>query len=283
MTAASAAPIPLIIAVAPNGARRTKADHPALPMNASESARDAIQCRDAGAAMLHLHVRDGNGKHSLDAELYRQATREIRAEVGDDLIIQITTEAVGMYTPAQQMAMVRDLQPEAISTAVRELIPDEGSEAEAAQFFGWAAAENVAVQYILYDGEDVRRFSDLRHRGVIPGDALSVLYVLGRYTEGQRSAPGDLTEFLDTAQSAGASWHWSVCAFGSEEGACALKAASLGGHARVGMENNLYLDDGSRAPDNAALVQQLSDGARQLGRPIASATKAREILAQTLS
>ncbi len=76
---------PVPIAVAPNGGRRTKADHPALPMTPEELARTAAECLDAGAAMIHVHVRDRDGKHLLDAEAYRQAIGAIRAEVRDRL------------------------------------------------------------------------------------------------------------------------------------------------------------------------------------------------------
>jgi len=269
---------PLIIAVAPNGARRTKSDHPSLPMTARESAEEAALCRDAGAAMIHLHVRDDDGRHSLDAALYRDAISAIRSTVGDDLIIQVTTEAVGIYSAAEQMAMVQEVRPEAISTAVRELIPDMESETTAAAFYEWAAAEEIAVQFILYDDADVRRFADLRQRGIIPGDVVSVLYVLGRYAKDQKSRPSDLLEFLDAARDVGAEWHWSVCAFGALEGACALSAASFGGHARVGMENNLYLNNGTLAPGNAALVRQVFDGAALFGRPVATAAQARELV-----
>jgi len=246
-------------------------------MTARESAEEAALCRDAGAAMIHLHVRDGDGRHSLDADLYRDAIAAVRRAVGDDLIVQVTTEAVGVYSVAEQMAMVRDVRPEAISTAVRELIPDAASETEAAAFYEWAVRENIAVQFILYDGADLRRFDDLRRRGVIPGDVVSVLYVLGRYAKDQRSRPSDLLEFFDAARDVQAAWHWSVCAFGALEGACALSAAAFGGHARVGMENNLYLNDGSLAPGNAALVRQVFDGAALLGRPVATADQAREL------
>ncbi|HSK39616.1 MAG TPA: 3-keto-5-aminohexanoate cleavage protein, partial [Arenibaculum sp.] len=114
------------IMVAPNGARRTRADHPALPMTAGELAAAAAACLDAGASMMHVHVRDRAGRHVLDAGLYRDAFAAIRAEVGDRLVLQATTEAVGRYAPAEQMALVEDLRPEAVSMAVRELIPDAG-------------------------------------------------------------------------------------------------------------------------------------------------------------
>ena len=273
---------PVVIAVAPNGARRTKDDHPAIPLTATENAYEAAACLDAGAAMIHLHVRDKEGGHSLDADLYRNSIDEIRRAIGDKLIVQVTTEAVGIYTPAEQMEMVRKVRPEAISAAVRELVPDEAFEDLAANFFEWASCENIAVQYILYDDVDIRRFAELRRRGVLPDGPAFVLYVLGRYAKGQRSTPADLLRFLNVAAEVEADWHWSVCAFGAQEGSCAMCSVTLGGHARVGMENNLYLNDGSQTPGNAALVRQVFDGARLLSRPVADANTARELLSRII-
>ena len=90
---------PLVIAVAPNGARRGKADHPRLPLTLDEIAHEAARCREAGAAMLHLHVRDAEGRHVLDAGLYRETIAAVRCAAGADFLIQITTEAVGRYAP----------------------------------------------------------------------------------------------------------------------------------------------------------------------------------------
>jgi 3-keto-5-aminohexanoate cleavage enzyme len=259
---------PVGIMVAPNGARRTKQDHPALPMNATETAHCAAACHAAGAAMIHVHVRDAQGRHALDADLYREATAAIRREVGEGLVIQATTEAVGRYTPAEQMALVRDLRPEAVSMAVRELIPDAGAEREAASFLTWMSRERIAPQFILYSADDLARFDDLRHRGVVPDTFTDILYVLGRYTSGQQSTPRDLVPFLAAD---GARYPWTVCAFGYREHACALTAAAMGGHIRVGFENNLHLKDGTLAPDNAALVADVAAAVRALGRPLADA------------
>jgi len=79
---------------------------------------------EAGATLIHLHVRDNDGKHTLDASYYKKAIKAIRRAVGRDMVIQVTSEAVGIYTPDQQMNMVRELRPEAVSLAIRELIPD---------------------------------------------------------------------------------------------------------------------------------------------------------------
>src|ERR1700686_4246814 len=84
----------------PGGAewgRKPKADHPALPMTADELARTAAECLERGASMMHLHVRDRDGRHLLDAEAYRTAIARICQEVGDRLVLQITSESVGSY------------------------------------------------------------------------------------------------------------------------------------------------------------------------------------------
>ena len=82
---------PLVVAVAPNGARKSQQDHPALPITPEEIAREAAACAEAGAAMLHLHVRDAQGRHSLDVEAYRTAIAAVRRAVGQRMILQVTT------------------------------------------------------------------------------------------------------------------------------------------------------------------------------------------------
>ncbi|OAI61273.1 class III aminotransferase [Ralstonia solanacearum] len=270
--------LPLSIAVAPNGARKTHADHPALPITPDELAACARQCVDAGAAMLHLHVRRPDGTHSLEPDDYRLAIARVKQAVGDALVIQVTTEAVGIYSPAQQMAAVRALQPEAISAALRELVPDVAHEAEAARFFAGLAAARTAIQYILYGADDVVRYRDLRARGVLPDAPHWVLFVLGRYSAGQRSEPADLLPFLRAWADGGeltAGVPWAVCAFGPREADCALAAALLGGHVRLGFENNMALPDGRPAPDNAALVANFRRHTDALHRPLAGAAELR--------
>ena len=160
---------------------------------------------------------------------------------------------------------------------MRELVPDAASEPAAARFFQEQAERDVLVQHILYDAEDVKRFADLVARGVIPTRRASALFVLGRYTPGQQSSPGDLLPFL-------AEWRlpipWALCAFGRLEATCAVTAACLGGHVRVGFENNLHLPDGTIAPDNAALVRGFSLTAASLGMQVATPEDARELLSR---
>jgi uncharacterized protein (DUF849 family) len=240
------------IGIAPNGGRKTKADHPALPMTAGELAATAAACHAAGAAMMHVHVRDRDGRHLLDADAYRLALDAIRREVGEAMVLQITSEALGIYAAEQQMAVIRAVRPEAVSLALREFAPDAAAEPAFAAFLDWLRAERVVPQIILYTPDEPLRLDAMRQRGLIPFENIPVLFVLGRYTQGQLSEPADLLPFV--APEMPRFRHWMTCAFGAQEIACVTAAALLGGHARVGFENNLHLPDGSMASDNAASV-----------------------------
>jgi uncharacterized protein (DUF849 family) len=264
---------PLILTVAPNGAYKQAADHPAVPTTPLALAAEARRCLQAGAAMLHLHIRDAQGRHSLDVDGYREALRVVHAAVGKALVLQVTSEAAKVYAAPAQMAMVRALRPEAVSVGLRELDQPEIGAAGLADFFGWLARERVMTQVILYDLADLQRWQALRADGTVPDAPWFLLFVLGRYSAGQVSSPHDLLPFV--AAHSGPE-PWAMCAFGASELACATTAAALGGHVRVGFENNLRLKDGSVAPDNAALVRQSADMARCLGRPLATANDVRQ-------
>ena len=266
-------PHPLLITVAPNGAYKQRPDHAALPLTSAELGQTAKQCLDAGAAMIHMHIRDAQGRHSLDVQGYRDAQQAVKAAVGDDMIIQVTSEAARVYKAPEQIAMVTALQPEAVSVGLREVDQPEIGDAGLAQFFGWLAKERVMTQVIVYDVADLQRWQALRAQGVIPDAPWSLLFVLGRYSVGQTSEPRDLLPFVMAHTG---NEPWSMCAFGAGEHACATTAAALGGHVRVGFENNLLLNNGQVAPDNAALVRQVADSARVLGRSLCTAQQARE-------
>ncbi|MDX1481703.1 MAG: 3-keto-5-aminohexanoate cleavage protein [Woeseiaceae bacterium] len=247
----------LIVIAAPNGARRGKADHPALPMTAGEIATAAESLADAGVAVLHLHVRDAAGAHTLDVGRYREAIAAVRERVGDRLIIQATSEAVGRYRPDEQIAMVESLRPEAVSLALRELCPDAKSEASAGAFFRSLGPMNVWPQYILYSADDVARFDGLRRKGFFGDERPFCLLVLGRYASDLEGRLDELRAMQEAADLD--DFPWAVCCFGRQEHAAALAAAAAGGHVRLGFENNLHLADGRIASDNAALVRQFLD------------------------
>jgi uncharacterized protein (DUF849 family) len=148
---------PLLITVAPNGAYKQLKDHAALPITPQALASTAKACLDSGAAMLHIHIRDAQGRHSLDVEGYREATRVVRSAVGQEMVLQVTSEAAKVYQAAQQLAMVRSVGPEAVWIGLREIDQTDIGERGLSEFFGWLVEHQVMTQVILYDEQDLRR------------------------------------------------------------------------------------------------------------------------------
>jgi 3-keto-5-aminohexanoate cleavage enzyme len=269
-----------VLTVAPNGGRKTKADHPALPLTSDELARTAAECFERGASMIHLHVRDAEGRHCLDPEAYRATIAHICQEVGDRLVMQITSESIGRYSPAEQRAAVLKTNPEAVSLALRELAPGEADEKDFGDFLGKLRQMRIWPQIILYTPAEAERLGAMMKQGLIPFDKLAVLYVLGRFSLTRTALPRDLLPFL--APEAPRFESWSVCAFGRRETACVTAAALLGGHVRVGFENNLTLPDGARAASNAELVGAATGALEAVGLQTQTADGLREEIAATM-
>lgn len=247
-------PLPNIM-VAPNGGRRTKQDHRALPITIDEIVQCAVDCHAAGATGIHAHVRDDHGQHVLDAGLYAELLSEC-ARVVPGMQVQITTEAVGRYLPREQRILVESLRPSSVSIALREIL-QEADTAVTRRFFAFCDEAEIAVQHILYDADEVDLLKAHIADGLIPVSGLQVLHVLGRYSPGQVSSPTDLDLPLARQHSTGLQADWAVCAFGADETACLVQAVSQGGKARIGFENNLLDEHGQPAQHNAARVLEL--------------------------
>jgi 3-keto-5-aminohexanoate cleavage enzyme len=267
----------VVLTVAPNGGRKTKVDCPLLPLSADELARTAAECLERGASMIHLHVRDAEGRHCLDPEVYRATIGRICQEVGDRLVLQITSESIGRYSPAEQRAAVLKTNPEAVSLALRELAPEEADEKDFCDFLRKLKQMRIWPQIILYTPAEAERLGAMLKQGLIPFDKLSVLYVLGRFALTRTALPRDVLPFLAPEMPRFESW--SVCAFGRREAACVTAAALLGGHGRVGFENNLALPDGARARSNAELVGAAAHALEAVGLQAQTAEGLRQEIA----
>ena len=264
---------PMIIMCAPNGARRSKLDHSQLPITPAELADCAEEIVAAGASMMHMHVRDADGGHTLNVDAYRRAIDAVEDRVGADLIIQVTTESVGLYSSEDQMAMVRELGPDSVSLALREICPDG---ADLAEFFSWLGSEKVFPQIILYGAADIARFGSLHLSGVFDRSDPFTLYVIGSYQKHWAGNSVNVQQSMEERYASNAPW--AACCFGLLEYEAAVSVAHMGGHIRVGFENNIWRADGRMASNNAELVRAACDSAQQVGRKIATANDARRIL-----
>jgi uncharacterized protein (DUF849 family) len=256
--------LPMVIAVAPNGARKTLQDHPALPLSCSELVETAWKCYEAGASMMHFHVRDEEGRHTLAPEIYRPVLDRLNSELGDKLLLQVSSEAAGRYGPDEQVEAMKQLAPHCLSLALRELLPNRKAHEKGARYLSELSREGVLVQYILYSPAEVAWYEALCTDGILPGETHLLLFVLGRYDKPQTSC--DLDPYLEQLRRKSP---WMACTFGPAESLLARKSAEHGGHIRVGFENNVYLPDGTPAMDNRELVRIACKAGQSAGRTIA--------------
>jgi len=213
-----------------------------VPLTAAQLAEAAAAVLDAGARMLHLHVRDRAGRHTLDAAAYRAAIAAIRARVGGELFLQCTSEAAGVYDAAAQRRAVDAIigadgagidGVDGVSLAVRELAGNDTDARAAAPLFGRLHARGILAQYIVYSAADIAEYHALRARGIIPAGRHSVLLVAGK-REPDAIETSALDKLRRMARALPAETPWMACAFGAHEFACLTAAARLGGHARIG-------------------------------------------------
>ncbi|MEH6455062.1 MAG: 3-keto-5-aminohexanoate cleavage protein [Cocleimonas sp.] len=244
----------ILVAVAPNGARKTKSDHPMIPLSSAETAQTANDCMTVGASMIHLHVRNpDDNSHSLSAELYQKAIDAIDSSCQQQMFVQVTSEAVGIYTPDEQFEMIHLLKPGAVSIGLREI--KSLDENVIHEHFIKMKAANIHPQIILYNEYDLNNYHDWLARKVLPGNTYPILLVIGKPTpEGSFENSYLNDENVKNLQASS----WMICAFGENEFSAAKLAASLGGHIRIGFENNSVLADGSEAEDNASLINQIA-------------------------
>jgi len=268
---------PLFVAVAPNGARYGRTDHQSIPITPAELTQTAVECLEAGATMFHLHVRDKLEQHSLSPKDYKPAVEMVKAAVGDDMIIQVTSEAAGRYSADEQMSLMLELMPEYLSIALREFLPAGGVSKQFRNFIQQLSLEKTVVQYILYDEKDYRLYLQLLSTGVIPDSCHSLLFVLGRYSKTSPTAEivDEYKEMLSTSAPC------MVCTFGMYSYDILSRVVPLGCHIRLGFENGFYLPDGKVAKTNAEIIKTNIQLFKQSGKTIADIAKTRTLLEQS--
>ena len=266
-------PLPRLM-VAPNGARRTKSDHPALPIELEELVETAVACQKAGAEGIHVHVRDEKGEHSLDVGRYREAISAIE-QAAPGLFVQVTSEAAGRFEPEDQMAMIRELRPASVSLAPSELMRPPVDKATAGEFYTWTRDAGIGIHHIAYTPEQLRRILEFIEEGIIPGTEHQLQLVIGSYAGTEPSRPEDLERYLDLmkARKGELSLDWMICAFGAAETACLAYAAARGGKVRVGFENSFWNADGSLANDNAERVAEVRAAIEEAAQTLSPADK----------
>lgn len=265
---------PLIITAALVGAEVTRTDNPNLPITAEEIGQAAAEACEAGASIIHLHVRSPDGLPTQDTEAFRQAMVSIRARC--DAIIQVSTGgAVGMTAEER-------LQPLYLKPEMASLTPGSVNFGHGVFMNPWPLIElftqtmqelGVKPELEIFDAGMIANALQLRKMGLLT-DPLHFNLVLG--VPGALPALARNLVYLVDSLPSGATW--SVAGIGRAQTAMAMMAMAMGGHVRVGFEDNVYYHRGELARSNAQLVARVARLAAELGRPVATPTQAREIL-----
>ena len=157
------------IMVAPNGVRPMKKDHPKVPITIDEIVNTAKLSYEAGAEAIHFHIRDKNSQHILDANDCSEALIKLN-KIVPNMHLQVTTEAVGRYSPDEMRKYAYDVKPPGISIAIRELIPSRNPTDEDIKLYKYLSDEKINVQHICHEPEDIDLLSNVLNKSEIEKD-----------------------------------------------------------------------------------------------------------------
>jgi 3-keto-5-aminohexanoate cleavage enzyme len=264
----------LIITVALTGNVVTKHLNPHLPVTSDEIAADVRRCADGGAALFHVHARDRNHRPTLDLSVYRENVHKIK-EAAPEVIIQLSTGGRAGKDWEARANPIRLLPEMGSFTTGSNNLPGIVYE-NSPQFIDYLARvfheTDVKPEIEVFETGMINNALFLVKRGLIH-PPLHFDFVLGA----PGAMPGTVKNLLFLSESIPTGSTWSVAGIGAAEIPLATAAIILGGHVRVGLEDNLYMPDGSPA-SNPLLVEKVARIATEVGRAIAAPEEARSLL-----
>jgi 3-keto-5-aminohexanoate cleavage enzyme len=269
---------PAILTCAITGAETTRAQTSFLPLTPEEQADDAFQVIQAGASVIHLHVRDELGKPTQSVDRFRESIDAIRKKSPQALIQISTGGAVG--TPIQERLAPLTLRPEMASLNMgstnfgRDVFINHPNDIDALR--EEMNRLNIVPELEVYEVGHLESCLKLLDAGLMDESACHVQFVLG--VPGAMSGTEKNLEFLvklytDRVQQG----TWGVAGIGRSQLEIAKLALAWGGHVRVGLEDNIYLSKGVKGR-NVDFVNRVVELANEVKRPIATPQEARQIL-----
>ncbi|MGD2184679.1 MAG: 3-keto-5-aminohexanoate cleavage protein [Desulfobacterales bacterium] len=264
----------LIITVALTGNVPTQQMNPHLPATAEEMAADVRRCADAGAVIFHVHARDKHQKPTLDIDAFKASARRIK-KTAPEVIIQLSTGGRAGKDWEARANPVRLLPEMASFTTGSSNLPGIIYE-NSPQFIEFLAGvfkeTGVKPEIEVFETGMISNAVYLQNKGFIKAP-LHFDFVLGA----PGSMAGTVKNLVFLSESIPAGSTWTVAGIGKAEIPLAAAAIAMGGHVRVGLEDNLYLPDGSPA-SNLKLVEKVVAIAKEIGRDIAGPDEARSLL-----
>ena len=269
----------LIITAAICGAEVTKEQNPAVPYTVEEIVREAKSAVEAGAAIVHLHVREDDGTPTQSKARFKECIDAILKECPDVILIPSTGGAVGMS--AEERLQPTELFPEMATLDCGTCnFGDDVFEntMPIMRAFGKRMLENdIKPEYECFEMGHLDTILNMAKKGQVPGAPMQFNFVLG--VPGCTPATVQNLCWLVNAIPAGSTW--TATGIGRHAFTLAAAAIAMGGNVRVGFEDNLYLEKGVLAKSNGELVAKVARIAKEMGREIATPAEAREILGLT--
>ena len=268
----------LIITAAICGAEVTKEQNPAVPYTVEEIVREAKSAVDAGAAIVHLHVRYDDGTPTQSRDRFQECEEAILKECPNVILIPSTGGAVGM-TPDERLQST-DTTPLPEMATLDCGTCNFGDEIfdntmPTMRAFGKRMIERgIKPEYECFEMGHLDTILTMARKGEVPGAPMQFNFVLG--VPGCTPATVDNLCWLVKNIPAGSTW--TATGIGRYAFQLAAPAIVMGGNVRVGFEDNLYLERGVLAKSNGELVDKVVRMAKLLGRPVATSDEAREIL-----
>lgn len=266
----------LIITCAISGAEVTKEHNPSVPYTVNEMVQAAYEAYQAGASIIHLHARFDDGKPTQDKDRYEEIYRAIK-KTCPDLIIQVSTGgAVGMSR--DERIDVLNIKPEmaTLDCGTLNFGGDEifiNTENDIIYFANKMNELNVRYEMECFEKGHIDTTKRLIKKGHIIGH-LHYSFVLGV----NGGMTGEERDFIFLKESLPENSTYSVAGIGRYEFSLAELSIKHGGHVRVGLEDNIYIEKGVLAKSNAELVKKVVEIAKKYNREIATPTEARKIL-----
>lgn len=266
----------LIITAAICGAEVTKEQNPAVPYTVEEIVREAKSAVDAGAAIVHLHVREDDGTPTQSRARFKECIDAIYKECPDVILIPSTGGAVGMT--AEERLQPTELFPEMATLDCGTCnFGDDVFEntMPTMRAFGKRMLENnIKPEYECFEMGHLDTILTMAKKGQVPGDPMQFNFVLG--VHGCTPATVQNLCWLVNAIPAGSTW--TATGIGRHAFTLAAAAIAMGGNVRVGFEDSVYLEKGVLAKSNGEMVAKVVRIAKEMGREIATSAEAREIL-----
>jgi 3-keto-5-aminohexanoate cleavage enzyme len=269
---------PLIITAAITGSRIMRESAPYIPITPAEIVQSAIECWNAGASVVHIHVRDPiTGLGTQCMKLFREVVEPLRERT--DLVLCLTTSGIpGRNLPIDERLAPLALKPDLASFDAGSINLGGTVFINTPDFLEEAARRmkesGVKPELEIFDTGMMMTCLRMREEGKLQ-DPLYFQFVLGT-PWGAAATPKALLHLYEHLP---ANANWSAIGIGKGHLPISMMAMILGGHIRVGMEDNIYYSKGVLSKTNAQFVERIVKIAGEYGRPIARPSEARKILA----